>query len=410
MAKAADALIADATEHLRAVLPAPLHEVLLPALRLRLVGTRLVALVANLAWMEVFQAHAADPLREWTRSRGLELDAAARAGAEVEATTSMAQRFADFLRDPGNQLALTACRRVVEAPGLEHNPLYLHGPPGCGKSHLLSAVGAEFRHMLGEHAVVAFDGPSFVARDAQQLAERGSTPLRLSLSHAAVVVMDQVEALAGRTLAQEELFHLINSCLERGQQLVFASTDAPRKLPGFEDRLVTRLGWGLAVAIEPALAETRLGLLRRLAGPAAEGMEASELARLVDTLAPDMHQVARLAERLREGERVTVGTDMASFDRILQVVAEHYDLRPSDIAGKRRLREVAQARQMTLLLGRRLTAHSLVALGGMVGGRDHSTVLYSIRQAEERLAAEPDLQRAVGELTQKILGDDESRG
>jgi chromosomal replication initiator protein len=101
---------------------------------------------------------------------------------------------------------------------------------------------------------------------------------------------------------------------------------------------------------------------------------------------------------------------MASFDRILQVVAEHYDLRPSDIAGKRRLREVAQARQMTLLLGRRLTAHSLVALGGMVGGRDHSTVLYSIRQAEERLVAEPELQRSVAELTQKILGDDEARG
>lgn len=407
MAKAADALIADATEHLRSALPAPLHDVLLPALRLRVVGNRLVALLTNLAWLDVFQTHAAESLRTWSRSRGLDLDAAARSGAEVEAAGGSGQRFADFLRDPGNQLALTASRRVVEAPGLEHNPLYLHGPPGCGKSHLLSAVAAEFRQMLGEHAVVAFDGPSFVARDAQQLAERGSTPLRLALSHAAVVIVDQVEALAGRTLAQEELFHLINSCLERGQQLVFAGAEAPRKLPGFEDRLVTRLGWGLAVAIEPALAETRLGLLRRLAGPAAEDLEPSEIARLVDTLAPDMQQVTRLAERLREGERVSVGTDMASFDRILQVVAEHYDLRPSDIAGKRRLREVAQARQMTLLLGRRLTAHSLVALGGMVGGRDHSTVLYSIRQAEERLVAEPELQRAVAELTQKILGDDE---
>jgi len=409
MAKVVNTLISDATEHLRSTLPATLTDVLLPALRLRVVGNRLMAMLTNLAWLEVFQAHAAESLRSWSSSRGLELNAMARSGAEVDTAGGATQRFTDFLRDPGNQLALTASRRVVEAPGLEHNPLYLHGPAGCGKSHLLSAVAAEFRQMLGEHAVVTFDGPSFVARDAQQLAERGSTPLRLALSHAAVVIVDQIEALANRTLAQEELFHLINSCLERGQQLVFAGADAPRKLPGFEDRLVTRLGWGLAVAIEPALAESRLGLLRRLAGPAAEDMEASELARLVDTLAPDMHHVVRLAERLREGERVSVGTDMASFDRILQVVAEHFELRPSDIAGKRRLREVAQARQFTLLLGRRLTAHSLVALGGMVGGRDHSTVLYSIRQAEERLAEEPEQQRIIAALTQKILGEDQPR-
>lgn len=410
MTKAAEALILTATQHLRSTLPEALFEVLLPALRLRIVGKRLIALLTNLAWLEVFQTHASEPLRAWSRAHDLELDVSARISAALAATDAGGQRFTDFLRDPGNQLALTACRRMVEAPGLEYNPLYLHGPSGCGKTHLLHAIAAEFRDMLGEQAVVAFDGPNFVARDAQQLAERGSTPLRLALSHAAVVIVDQVEALAGRTLAQEELFHLINSCLERGQQLVFASANAPRKLTDVEDRLVTRLGWGLAVAIEPPLTETRLGLLRRLAGPSAETLEPSELARLVDTLAPDMHQVARLAERLREGERVSVSTDLASFDRILQLVAEHFHLRPSDLAGKRRLREVTQARQITLLLGRRLTAHSLVALGGMVGGRDHSTVLYLIRQAELRLTREPELQRAVGELTQKILGEDESRG
>lgn len=401
-----DRLIADLVHHLQAALPAVLLEVLLPALRWRSTAGRVVAVLPNQPWLEVFHQHAAETAAAFLRERDAELVAIAKQDAEVERKES-GRRFASFLRDPGNQLALTACRRVVEAPGLEHNPLYLHGPSGCGKSHLLQAIAAEYRAMLGEQAVVEFSGPDFVARDAQQLAERGSNPLRLAISHAAAVIVDEIEALAGRALAQEELFHLINSCLERGQQLVFAGAQAPRKLAGFEERLATRLGWGLAIAIEAPQAETRLAALRQLAGPAAEAIEPGELARLVDALAPDMHQVAKLATRLAEGERVATGSDLASFDRILQVVAERYALRPADIAGKRRLREVAQARQMALLLGRRLTAHSLVALGGMVGGRDHSTVLYSIRQAEERMARDPTMAKEVAELTQRILAADE---
>ena len=404
MAKAsADTLVADLTRHLSTALPAVLAEVLLPTLRWRGGGARLTAVLPNQVWLDVFQTHAAESATAFLAQRQVELSAVSKQDAEVE-TRAGAKRFASFLTDPGNQVALTASRRVVEAPGLEHNPLYLHGPPGSGKSHLLAAIAGEFRHMLGDQAVVEFDGPGFVARDAQRLSERGSNPLRLAISHAAVIIFDQVDALAGRALAQEELFHLINSGLERGQQLVFAGMPAPRKLTGLEERLSTRLSWGLAAAMEAPQAETRLALLRQLAGPAADTMEAGDLARLVDTLAPDMHQVVRLAERLAEGERVVTGSDMTSFDRILQVVAERYGLRPGDIAGKRRLREVAQARQMALLLGRRLTAHSLVALGGMVGGRDHSTVLYSIRQAEERLVKDPAMVREVAEITQRILG------
>ncbi len=403
---APESLIPVVTAGLAQRLPGPLADVLLPAIRWRAGQNRLVAVLPNQIWYDLFSEHAADAARELLAAHQCGLHIASRQGVEIAARDGH-RSFATFLKDPGNQIALAACRRVVEAPGIEHNPLYLHGQPGSGKTHLLGAIAADFRAMLGEQAVVEFNGPGFVAREAQQLAERGATPLRLAISHAAAIVFDQVDALAGRALAQEELFHLINSCMERGQQLVFAGSAPPRKLAGIEDRLITRLGWGLAVPIEPPLTETRLALLRQIAGPIAEAMDPAELTRLVDTLAPDMHQVAKLGERLLEGERVVTGTDVASFDRILQIVAERYDLRPGDIAGKRRLRQVAQARQIALLLGRRLTAHSLDALGGMVGGRDHSTVLYSIRQAEERVAKDPELAREVGELTQAILGGEE---
>ena len=397
-----DVVAAQYLKALAQALPKELAEVLLPPLRLRANASRLIVAVPNAVWRDVFQELAAEQLRGLLRPKGLSLQVVCRLDVANRSTTND-QRFTSFLQDPGNQLALTACRRAVEAPGLEHNPLYLHGPAGCGKSHLLTAIAAEYRSMLDEHAVVAFTGPDFVAREAQRLAERGSSPLRQRLDKAALIIIDAVDALANRALAQEELFHLINSALERGQQLVITGSAAPRKLTGFEDRLISRLAWGLSVAIEPPHAETRLALLRRLCDQAANDISADELVRLVDTFAPDMHQVDKLADRLREGERPGASADYASFDRIVQVVAERAHLRPGDLSSKRRHREVAQARQIALLLGRRLTGHSLDALGGMIGGRDHSTVLYSIRQAEERLTKDPALQRDVAEMTQTIL-------
>ncbi len=388
---------------LQAQLPSEIAEVLLPAVRLRAAKGRRVALLPNSIWLEVFREHAAPIAEALARERSLALSTACRHAAAAP-SEGAGDSFATFLVDPGNQLALAAARRAVEAPGLEHNPLYLHGPEGCGKSHLLAAIAREYREASGEAGVVELDGPTFVSRDAHDLADRGSSGLRQRIEDAAAILFDQIEALANRQLAQEELFHLISfPASTAASSLVFAGRAAPRKLVGIEERLATRLSWGLSVGVEVPHTETRCAVLTRMAGPAAEDMEPAELARLVDTYAPDMHQVLRLAERLIEGERVGVRDKAASFDRILAVVATRYGLRPGDIASKRRQRQIAHARQMALLLGRRLTGHSLVALGGMVGGRDHSTVLYGIRQAEERLRDDPQVARELTELTQQVL-------
>lgn len=398
-----DVLAVDLTRHLASVLPAELAEVLLPAVRFRRTQGRMVAVLPNPVWRDVFRDHAADAARAWLKRHDLLLHVASMLDAPVVAPL-VGQRFSGFLQDPGNQLALAACRRVVEAPGLEHNPLYLHGPSGCGKSHLLIAVAADYRESLDAHAVVELDGPGFVAREAQLLAEGGRSALRERLDRAALICIDRIEALAGRAMAQEALFSLVNDALERGTQLVFAGAAAPQKLPGFAERVASRLAWGLSVAIEAPQIETRLALLTRLAGQAAAGIAPDELARLVETYAPDMHQVTRLAERLLAGERPGGRTEMVSFDRIMQAVADRYGLRPADIAGQRRLREMAHARQVALLLGRRLTGHSLAALGGMVGGRDHSTVLHAIRTAEDRAAGDAEFAKELVELTQEVLG------
>ena len=411
-------LVSDPAQRLRSALAADLPpevaEVLLPLLVIHPgEGGSLTLAAPNALWATVARLYALPAAERWAtraadglRMQVVDLDATP---AEPPASDDRPRTFADFLEDPGNQIALAACRRVVEQPGLEHNPLYLHGPTGCGKSHLLAAIAGEYRLMLGEESAIMLDGPEFVADGAQELARRATDGLRARLDAAAVIVLDGVDALAGRDLAQEELFHVVNAALDRGAQLVFAARQAPRRLPDFTERLASRLAWGLTVGLDAPHLETRVALVRRIAGPAVAGVNPAEITALVEAQAPDMHQAVILAERLRRG-----GVDLAarskpanaSFDRIVQVVAERCGLRPGDIASKRRHSEIVHARGLALLLGRRLTDHSLDALGGMVGGRDHSTVLHALRSTEARVSADPDLQRTVAELTQRVLAPD----
>lgn len=361
---------------------------------------QVTALLPNPVWHDVFRRHAMAGLEQVLAGDGLTLDS--RSDAEIESRQSKRATWEHFLHDPGNELALSACRRVIDAPGLEHNPLYLHGPGGCGKTHLMQAVADEFQAMLGNEAVLLFTGDDFVNRDAHLLAKRRASPLRERIEAAVMLGFDGIEALSGRSLAQEELFHLLNGCLDQGQQVMVTGRLPPQRMTHFEERLSTRLSWGLAVGIEPPHIETRLALLRQLCGETMDDIDPRILPTLIDNQAPDMHGVVTLAERILRGEDLGRRLD-ASFDRILSCVSTAADLRPGDIIGKRRSRHIAQARQTALLLARRLTSHKLESLGALVGGRDHSTVIYSLRQAEERLDKDPVYARLIRDLTQRIL-------
>lgn len=371
-----------------------------PVLRLRLSGLRLIAVLPNRIWLDAFRVGLQAEAERVAAARGLVLQAMAR---DDQATQS--RRGLDgFAEDPGNALALAACRRALREPGLAHNPLYLHGPAGTGKSHLLTGMTEAFAAEAGEGGAVLISGDEFVATWAQALSGRDEHPAKELLANAALIACDGIDALAGRQLAQEQFFLLVNDALDRGQQVVVAAREPAHRLRDVEERLATRLGWGLTVALEPPQAETRVAVLRRLSAAAAE-MDPGELAALVDAWAPDMHAVAELAARLELGERPGgAGGEEASFDRILQAVAGRFGVRPGDITGAGRSRSVALARQAALLLGRRLTGHGLVALGGMVGGRDHSTVLYAIRQAESRCESDPAFAREIAELSRAVRG------
>jgi chromosomal replication initiator protein len=370
-------------------------EVLLPALTLSANGRTVHATLRNAAWDTVFSDWGAELSRTFLGRRQPPALLAVASAAAPPSLPVANSGLDDVLPDPGNRLALAACRRVVEAPGLEHNPLYLHGPAGCGKSHLLQAVADEFIGMLGEDAALLIPGEALAAGQVPDLA-----------GQATVILVDGLESLADRALAQEHLFHLVNATLDRGAQLVVAGRVPPKRLPGFEDRLISRLSWGLTVGIETAHLETRVALVRRLAGRAAEDLPADRLAAAIESQAPDLAAAARLGRHLAATGALPTGEDRpaVSFERIVQAVAERFDLRPRDIASKRRHREIVLARGISLMLGRELTGHSLKALGGLVGGRDHATVINALRSTEARLAADPSLRTALAELRRAVAG------
>jgi chromosomal replication initiator protein len=364
-------------DELLALLPPEIAEVVAPVLTVRVRAGRLAVGTTWPMWRETVDRLVLPAARQLAAAHGLEVAAPVAAGAGADGGG-----FAAFLEDPGNRLALAACRACAAAPGVEHNPIVIHGPPGCGKSHLVAAVVAALAEAAGPEGAVAIDGDALVAA-AGSLAAGGVA----AYDQAVVVAVDGLDAVAGRDLAQEALFQLINRCLDRGAQVLVAARQPPARL-GLQERLASRLAWGLVVPMERPYPETRIALVRRLAGPAAARLPAAELAALVERSAPDGHQALVLAERLGAGE-VTAGHEVA-LDRILAVVAARFGCRPTDITGPRRPRDLVRARQMALMLARRLTGHSLYALGNMVGGRDHATVLHAIREAEARAAADPE--------------------
>jgi chromosomal replication initiator protein len=374
---------------LRQRLPAALVDVLLPAVEITIADGAVRLQAAAPHWAGVLERHG-EAIRAAATAAGLTVTPA-RPGPGGAGGPG----FAGLIPDPGNRMALAACQRAVEAPGLDHNPVYLHGPAGAGKSHLLAATADEAALALGEAAVVRLNGAELGTGLAQELAD-GDAPLRRALDQALLVTIDGIDGLAERPLAQEELFHLINRARDQGQQIVAAGRLAPRRLVGIEERLTTRLSWGLVVAVEAPLAETRAALLRRLAGSAAPAAEI--IADLVAGHGQDGHRIVALAKRLAAGEAPPRDRPEVPVDSLIAVVAERLRLRPADIAGKRRHRPVVTARQLVLWLARRHTGHGLVAMGAFLGGRDHSTVLHALAEAERRRATDPAFRRLSDEL------------
>ncbi|NIG62292.1 MAG: chromosomal replication initiator protein DnaA [Serratia symbiotica] len=309
--------------------------------------------------------------------------------------------FDNFVEGKSNQLARAAARQVADNPGCAYNPLFLYGGTGLGKTHLIHAVGNGIMARKANAKVVYMHSERFVQDMVKALQNNAIEEFKRYYRSVDALLIDDIQFFAKKERSQEEFFHTFNALLEGNQQIILTSDRYPKEISGVEDRLKSRFGWGLTVAIEPPELETRVAILMKkadendiyLPGEVAFFI-AKRLRSNVRELEGALNRVIANAnftgraitiDFVREALRdlLALQEKLVTIDNIQKTVAEYYKIKVSDLLSKRRSRSVARPRQMAMALAKELTNHSLPEIGDAFGGRDHTTVLHACRKIEQ---------------------------
>jgi chromosomal replication initiator protein len=323
--------------------------------------------------------------------------------------------FDRFVIGPSNRLAHGAALAVAEAPSEAYNPLFLHGPPGLGKTHLLSAIA----NYLGDNApglsIRYTTAESFTNEFVTALRSAGNEAFKARYRDIDVLLIDDVQFLEGKPHTEEEFFHTFNALYESGSQLVLSADRIPSELSTLASRLRDRFEWGLTVAVEPPNLATRLTVLRHLVQESgveiADSGALAELANRIDANVRQLHGAltrvlahASLMARPLSSELIAEviprarSAQATSVEEIQQQVAERFGISRAELVGSSRAATPLRARQVAIFLTRELTDLSLPQIGRLYGGRDHSTVLNSLRRIEAGIGDDADLAERVQEL------------
>jgi chromosomal replication initiator protein len=328
--------------------------------------------------------------------------------------------FDRFVIGEGNRVAHGAALTVAEAPSEAYNPLFLHGPPGLGKTHLLGAIANYLRVNAPGLSVRYTTAECFTNEFVAALRSSGAERFKSRYRDLDVLLVDDVQFLQGKQHTEEEFFHTFNALYEGGSQIVLSADRLPSELSTLASRLRDRFEWGLALSVDPPDLPTRLTVLQRLAGEA--GLDAadrdalSELAQRIDANVRRLHgaltkaiahasltakplSAELVAELIPGGGRASEPT---AVEEIQERVAGAFGLSRAELIGSSRAATPLRARQIAILLTRESTDLSLPQIGRLYGGRDHSTILNSLRRAEASLAGDADLSARVAELRAAI--------
>lgn len=309
--------------------------------------------------------------------------------------------FTSFVEGKSNQLARAASLQVAENPGKGYNPLFICGGVGLGKTHLMHAVGNHIREQRPGATVVYLHSERFVADMVKALQHNVINDFKKFYRSVDALLIDDIQFFAGKERSQEEFFHTFNALLEGQQQIVLTCDRYPKEVSGVEERLKSRFGWGLTVAIEPAELETRVAILMRKAQQSNVALP-HEVAFFIGKrfrsnireLEGALHRVVANAhftgspitlEFAKEALRdlLALQDRLITIENIQKTVAEYYKIRVADLLSKRRNRSIARPRQVAMALSKELTNHSLPEIGDAFGGRDHTTVIHACRKVAE---------------------------
>ena len=309
--------------------------------------------------------------------------------------------FESFVQGKSNQLGLAAAQQVADNPGGGYNPLFIYGGVGLGKTHLMHAVGAEMLKRNPSAKIVYLHSERFVADMVKALQLNAINDFKRYYRSVDALLIDDIQFFANKDRSQEEFFHTFNALLEGGQQMILTSDRYPKEIGGMEERLKSRFGWGLTVAVEPPELETRVAILKMKAQEARILLPDDAAFFLAQKIRSNVRELEGALKRVIANAHFTGSSITTTFvkeslkdllalqdkqvsiDNIQRVVAEYYKIRVSDLHSKRRSRSVARPRQVAMTLSKELTNHSLPEIGNAFGGRDHTTVLHATRKIKE---------------------------
>jgi chromosomal replication initiator protein len=344
--------------------------------------------------------------------------------SEIGAPLDPRCTFENFVVGQPNELACAAAKRVADSPTAPFNPLFLYGGVGLGKTHLMHAIAWQIRRQDSNRKVVYLSAEKFMYQFLKALRFRDTMSFKEMFRSADVLMVDDVQFIGGKETTQEEFFHTFNTLIDRGRQIVISADRSPSELAGLEERIRSRLAWGLVVDIHPTTYHLRLEILQAKARMIAEEVVIPPvvlefLARRITSNVRELEGALNriVAQATLVGRAITL--EMAheilqdllrayerrvTIEEIQKRVAEHYCIRMADMQSARRARAVARPRQVAMYLAKQLTPRSLPEIGRKFGGRDHTTVMYAIRKIEELRTGDPLLSEDIETLRRLLHG------
>ncbi|WP_303722379.1 chromosomal replication initiator protein DnaA [Malonomonas rubra] len=331
--------------------------------------------------------------------------------------------FNEFVTGSSNQFAFAAAMAVANKPATTYNPLFIYGGVGLGKTHLINAVGNEILRSNPQTSVCYYTSEKFMNELINSLRYNKMDEFRNKFRSMDVLLIDDIQFIAGKERTQEEFFHTFNSLYESQKQIVLTSDKFPKEIPGLEERLRSRFEWGLVADIQTPDIETKQAILNMKAEQNGIDLPKDVALFLANSVSSNVRELEGYLIRIGAFASLTstpVSLDMAknilkdilvekdrqiSVEQVQKVVASHFGLKMSDLKSAKRYKALVQARQIAMYLTRQLTALSYPDIGDQFGGKDHSTIIHAIRKIEKLLSEDPQLEAVVNGLKKTINGN-----
>lgn len=328
--------------------------------------------------------------------------------------------FENFVVGKPNELAYAAARRVAETDQVNFNPLFLYGGVGLGKTHLMHAVAWHLHHYQKSRRVVYMSAEKFMYQFIRALRSKNIIDFREYFRSVDVLMIDDVQFISGKESTQEEFFHTFNSLVDQKKQIILSADKSPSEIQGIEERMRSRLGWGLVADIHPTTYELRLGILQSKVEKLDFTIPREVLEFLAHKITSNIRELEGALNRILAhvtlvGGRISLENTQhvlkdllranerqVTVEEIQRHVAEHFNVRTSDMHSPKRLRSVARPRQVAMYLSKQLTSRSLPEIGRKFGGRDHTTVMHAVKKVEELKGVDPSFRDDV-ELLSRML-------